>query len=110
MTRIFLPRRPPALFASSTAMSIPFFVEMPNVAVVPVNDPNSPTIISDELESDRARVHAPQTRAPNKHKRSNHGLFFMNPPSGRIPEESVVLPLWFFVLILLRRTMIMRGR
>ena len=32
MTRIFLPRTPPAALISSTAISIPFLVEMPNVA------------------------------------------------------------------------------
>jgi hypothetical protein len=31
----------------------------------------------------------------------------MYPPSARIPEDSAVTPLWFFVLILLRRPMIM---
>src|SRR4026209_2610659 len=49
MTRTFFPSRPPALLVSSTAMSMPFRVEMPNVAVVPVNDPNSPTRISVEV-------------------------------------------------------------
>jgi hypothetical protein len=34
----------------------------------------------------------------------------MNPPSGRIPEGLVVLPLWFFVLVFLCRTMIVRTR
>src|SRR5215475_7346818 len=103
MTRTFLPRRPPALFRSSTAISMPFFVEIPNVAVVPVRDPNSPITIS-EVESDFAPVHDVNAKTPATHKRISQGLRLMNPPSGRIPEGLVVLPLWFFVLVFLFRT------
>src|SRR5262249_35617614 len=80
---------------------MPFFVEIPNVAVVPVKDPNSPITISD-VESDFA-VHDVNVKTPTTHKRISQGLRFMNPPSGRIPEGLVVLPLWFFVLVFLCR-------
>jgi hypothetical protein len=59
---------------SSTAMSIPFFVEMPNVAVSPVSEPNSPTTISDELESDLAPVQDVNNPAPIKHEMSSRSL------------------------------------
>jgi hypothetical protein len=88
---------------------MPFFVEIPNVAVVPVKDPNSPITIS-EVESDFAPVHDVNAKTPTTHKRKSLGLRLMNPPSGRIPEGLVVLPLWFFVLVFLRRTMIVRTR
>src|SRR5262249_6865099 len=74
---------------------MPFFVEIPNVAVVPVKDPNSPITIS-EVESDFAPVHDVNVKTPATHKRISQGLRLMNPPSGRIPEGLVVLPLWFF--------------
>src|SRR5678815_1559854 len=37
---------PPCAFRLSTKSSIPFLEEIPNVAVVPVSEPNSPTLIS----------------------------------------------------------------
>src|SRR5262245_53320285 len=108
MTRTCLPRRPPALLISSTAISMPFLVEMPNVAVVPVSDPYSPTTIS-ELESDFAPAQAVNASTLKKPKRSSHGLRVMNPPSARIPEGLAILPLWFFVLIFLCWTMVVRA-
>jgi len=82
---------------------MPFFVEIPNVAVVPVKDPNSPITIS-EVESDFAPAHDVNAKTPAIHNRNSHPLRLMNPPSGRIPEGLVILPLWFFVLILPRWT------
>src|ERR1051326_6303848 len=87
MTRIFLPKTPPSLLISSTAMSMPFFVEIPNVAVVPVNEPNSPTTISVEFEFELARVHEASAIAATQHNIISHGMRFMNPPCRRIPEE-----------------------
>src|SRR5262245_46061780 len=93
MTLTFLPSRPPALLMSSIAISMPFLVEMPNVAVVPVSDPNSPITIS-EFESVLAPVHDDiKARTPDKPKRRNHRLRLMKPPSGRIPEGLVILPI-----------------
>src|SRR5262245_54276382 len=60
---------------------MPFLVEIPKVAVVPVNEPYSPITIS-ETESDFAPVQDTNTRTPKKPKRSSHGLRLMNPPSG----------------------------
>src|SRR5262245_50926083 len=77
---------------SSIAISMPFFVEMPNVAVVPVSEPNSPMRIS-EFESVLAPVHDVHARTKDKPKRNNHGLRLMKPPSGRIPEGLVILPI-----------------
>src|SRR5262249_13754815 len=101
MTRTCLPRRPPALLTSSTAISMPFLVEIPNVAVVPVNEPYSPITIS-ETESDFAPVHDTNTRAPKKTKTSSHGLRLMNPPSGgylKVPQFSIMVFCSYFVVL-----------
>ena len=45
-TWTFFPPMPPEAFRLSTKSSIPFLDEMPKVAVLPVSEPYSPTLIS----------------------------------------------------------------
>src|SRR5262247_3403386 len=98
MMRTCFPSTPPALLTSSMAMSMPFLVEMPKVAVVPVKDPNSPMTISLEPESDFAPVHDISAAAQTKHKTNTQGLRPMSPPSARIPEEPAVWHYGFLFL------------